>query len=526
VTVGRAAVAAAQQREAVAEAPVDLLDRHHAHLRGRELDRQREAVEAVDHAADGGRVERGAGPRRGGALAEQARRVLGRELTERVDALGRDRERRPARGQHPQVGGGGDEERDELGDRADDVLAVVEDEQGRRLVQALGDAATQVGALGGGERPPAAERVAHAQDRADLGDDVLRRGDADELDHVDDRLGRVARDDVRQARLAQAPGADDRHHARAGEQPAQRRDVGVAAEQGRRVVPDARALRPVERQQVAVDPLQPLARVRAEPLAQIAAVGLVALERGAGPADGGLAAQQVREQRLVLGVGGVRGLEGRQRVGVRTQPARRTGEDGLGLAGPVGGGAADLGEQLAVVAVRRARAGRERERLARERPGARGVVVERGGRLRDERGEPAAVDLGGTDAEPVAGRVAHDRVGPVRGAGARDEDLERLRRVGRRVVAPDELDEPLVRHRAPLRGRQRGQQRAGTIAGDGCSAPPHVLQQRQRHAHPGESTARAGVIRGPRRPARSRPPGPTARRRTRRVRRGAGGCRC
>ena len=45
VAVGRAAVAAAQQREAVLEAPVDLLDRHRADLRRGELDRQRQAVE-------------------------------------------------------------------------------------------------------------------------------------------------------------------------------------------------------------------------------------------------------------------------------------------------------------------------------------------------------------------------------------------------------------------------------------------------------------------------------------------------
>jgi hypothetical protein len=53
------------------------------------------------------------------------------ELAEQVDALGGDRERRPAGGEHAQVGHGRDQERDEAGHRLDQVLAVVKHEQAR-----------------------------------------------------------------------------------------------------------------------------------------------------------------------------------------------------------------------------------------------------------------------------------------------------------------------------------------------------------------------------------------------------------
>ena len=68
-------------------------------------------------------------------------------------------------------------------------------------------------ALLGRQRPAGADRVAHAEHRADLADDVLGARHADELDDVHDRLGRVAREDVREPRLAQAAGPDDRDHA-------------------------------------------------------------------------------------------------------------------------------------------------------------------------------------------------------------------------------------------------------------------------------------------------------------------------
>jgi hypothetical protein len=114
---------------------------------------------------------------------------------------------------------------------------------------------------------------------------------------------------VGEARLAEAARADDRDHARVGQQRAEPGDVAVAAAQRARVVAHAAADGAVERQQVAMGAAEPLAGVGAEPVEQVLAVGLVALERRPGPAHGGLAAQQVGEQRLVVGALGVRGLE-------------------------------------------------------------------------------------------------------------------------------------------------------------------------------------------------------------------------
>ena len=424
--------------------------------------------------------------------SNSARRVGNLELVEQVDALGGDRQRRTARGEHAQVGGRRDEERHQLGDRADEVLAVVEHEQARRLREPLRDAAAEVGALLGREVSAAADRVAHAQDRADLGDDVLGRGHADELDDVHDRLRRVAREHVRQARLAQAAGADDRHHARGGDQPAQRLDVAVAAEQRRRVVADAGALGPVERQQVALRALEALAGAGAEPLAQVSAVALVALERGAGPAHDRLAAQQVGQQGLVVRVCGVGSLEGGHGVGVRAQAAGGPREDGPRLGRVDGGGLADLRQQRAVVPVGGLQPARQRQRLAGKRLRVRRVAVQRRGRVADERGEPAAVDLARADAQAVAARVAEDGVGAVGRARARHQHLQALRGVGGGVLAPHELDQPLVGDRPSAAGRQRRQQRARALAGDGRSPPPHILEQGQGDSHPASLSRRVG----------------------------------
>ena len=119
--------------------------------------------------------QRYAGARGRGALREQVRGGVLGELAEREDPLGRDRERRPGGGDHPQLAAGGDQEGDQVGDRLDDVLAVVEDQQRRRLVEQLGDPGADVVALLGGEHPAAAHRVADAERGADLADDVLGR---------------------------------------------------------------------------------------------------------------------------------------------------------------------------------------------------------------------------------------------------------------------------------------------------------------------------------------------------------------
>ena len=74
----------------------------------------------------------------------------------------------------------------------------------RRLVEDLRDPGADVVALLGGEHPAATDRVAYAERGADLADDVLRRGDADQLDEVHDRLLGLAAEQVRQPGLARA----------------------------------------------------------------------------------------------------------------------------------------------------------------------------------------------------------------------------------------------------------------------------------------------------------------------------------
>ena len=226
---------------------------------------------------------------------------------------------------------------------------------------------------------------------------------------------------------------------------------------------------------------QPLARARAEPLAQVAPVALEPLERRAGPAHRGLAAQQVGEQRLVVGALGVRRLQRGQRLGVRSRsgsrpargrPARpRRPRPPRARTRPSGPSSSRRREQPVG----------QRERLARERAAAAASRPARAAASRRAR-QPRGVDLGRADAEPVAGRVADDRVGSAGRARARDEHLQALRRVRGRVVAPDELDQPLIRNGPPPR-RQRGEQRPRAVAGDGGSLPAHVVEQGQSERH-------------------------------------------
>ena len=121
-----------RSRRSGLEATLDLGDRHHPHLGGRELDRERQPVEPGDQRADLGRVEPDAGSGRGRPLGEQLDGVVEAELGQLVDPLGGDPERRARRGEHPERRGARHEHLDELGDRVDEVLAVVEDQQRRR----------------------------------------------------------------------------------------------------------------------------------------------------------------------------------------------------------------------------------------------------------------------------------------------------------------------------------------------------------------------------------------------------------
>ncbi len=137
-------------------------------------------------------------------------------------------------------------------------------------VELLRDPAADVRALRGGVRTTRRDRVAHPQRRTDLRDDVVRRGDADQLDEVHPRLGRLAGQHVGDPGLADPAGTDDRGQPAGAHGGAQPREVGLAAEQLLGVVPHSRAHRVVGGEQLAVQPLQGVRGVHAEPVAQVA----------------------------------------------------------------------------------------------------------------------------------------------------------------------------------------------------------------------------------------------------------------
>ena len=123
----------------------------------------------------------------------------------------------------------------------------------------------------------------------------------------------------------------------------------VAADQAAGVVQEPLANRAVLRQQLGVKLLQRGSGVGAEPVADLLAVPLVPVERGRGAALGGLAAQEGREQRFVIGVVGQCGLEQSERLGVTAESGQGAAEDGAGLG--------DVGASLAAYLLERAVAG-------------------------------------------------------------------------------------------------------------------------------------------------------------------------
>lgn len=93
--VGYGAVGPDEQREPVTEAPGDLGDRHHPDLRGGQLDREREPVEADDQGLDLLVVEAYAGTGGTRPTYEQLVGILDPELGQQVDLLGGDPDRCP-----------------------------------------------------------------------------------------------------------------------------------------------------------------------------------------------------------------------------------------------------------------------------------------------------------------------------------------------------------------------------------------------------------------------------------------------
>ena len=281
---------------------------------------------------------------------------------------------------------------------------------------------------------------------------------------------------MREPGLAETARAEDRDDAGLADQRSQGTDVLVAADQGRRVEAHALADGVVGGEQLAVHRPERGTGVDAEPVGQVGAVALVAVQGDRGPTHGGLAPQQGRERRVV----GERGLEQRQRLVVvpehRQRPAEHPGRDGQVLRGA----GAQAGQRAGVV-------GRDRPKVeCLPSQVAGGDVVATTLRATsgvDKVAEDEGVDGLGGQAEPVAVVGARHHVGAGLGPGAGDDDLQRLARVRRDVVLPDRVDQGVLGDPAALPRHQRGQERVGPAARQRGAAPRHLVEQPEVDAH-------------------------------------------
>ncbi len=176
-----------------------------------ELDGERQAVEAEADVGDGvdrrAIVEGEAGRRGGGPLGEELGGVVLRQRRDRVEDLAGHAEALPAGGEHPDTRAGGDQVGGGVGRLVDDVLAVVEDEQGSPFAEGGGQVGGRRGVGQGAHR-----RRLEAQRVADRREDTLAGGDARQVDHPHRFLRRVGPGEAdfhSEAGLAGAAGADE-----------------------------------------------------------------------------------------------------------------------------------------------------------------------------------------------------------------------------------------------------------------------------------------------------------------------------
>jgi hypothetical protein len=296
---------------------------------------------------------------------------------------------------------------------------------------------------------------------------------------MNDRLHGRAAQHVREPGLAEAAGAEDRDDAGRDHGRAQPADVVAASEQGGRLVVHAVAHRAVQREQLVVQPLQFGSGIGAEPVAQARPVGLEAVQGRCGSADCRQAAQQVGEQRLVVRLVADRLLEGRQRLAVHAGAARCLSEQPARPAEVAGGVPTYVCKRAVRVGVDQAAAQFQRRAGVVGRRGR--VGPQRRLRGRGLRPHHERVDLVRRNPEPVAVLGARHGVRTAAGPRAGHEHLERLRRVGRRLVGPDVLDQPVGAHRSAA--CERGEQGLGTLADDGLAVPAHPVEQGQDDRH-------------------------------------------
>ena len=131
-----------QEAEPVRQVRLDLLRRQHARARGGQLDRQRQAIQrAADPGHHRDRRRPGARPGQRAACQEQPHgRRAGQGLSislfrrhgqrrHREDGLAGNAQRLPAGREHPQARGAAQQRRRQRGAGAEQVLAVIQDEQ-------------------------------------------------------------------------------------------------------------------------------------------------------------------------------------------------------------------------------------------------------------------------------------------------------------------------------------------------------------------------------------------------------------
>ena len=159
--------------------------------------------------------------------------------------------------------------------------------------------------------------------------------------------------------------------------------------------------------------------------------------------------------------------------------------DVLGRRALLGGGGQQVdarGEPHVVQAqrVRHRLAAPEVQRLGQQPHGAGGITrAKRSRALAREPLEPQRVDGVGRQRQPVAGRLLDDeRRVPERPAQARDERLQRVLHVARRVALPHGVGQRAVGHGTPGVDREPGQERLQPAAGDLARRSVVLDQQR------------------------------------------------
>ncbi len=244
-------------------------------------------------------------------------------------------------------------------------------------------------------------------------------------------------------------------------------------------------------------PLQRLAGVGAEPVAQVAAVALDSAPGrppGRGPPPRCAAGRRAATRRPAAAACAA-SSSGSAPAWAPIRLAARASDE-PGRPGVGGGRPPHLGQRAAAVPGC-GEAIRQRQRF----PGEFARRARRPGPARRRRPWPAAASrMLSTSPGAAPSRYPapslDDHVRAVRTAGPRHQHLQALQPVDRRVVAPDQLDQLVGGHRPAAARGQRRQQRLRAIARHWLLSPAHVPQQAQARCSPGQSKNYGALVGG------------------------------